>query len=299
MAYPDIGEAGGLVERQLDEYLGAIETLLDADALSVKGPMMPGVDDEIRKAVESRTPKRAKLLVLVETTGGYIEPVQRMVDVFRRHYPNHVDFIVPNYAMSAGTVLVMSGDSIYMDYYSVLGPIDPQVESPTGRDLLPGNGLLKHYERLVEKSKSPDGLSDAEMAFFIQRFDPAEMYLIEQSKNLSVTLLKEWLAKYKFKNWIKTETTGRTVTKEMREKRATEIADELNNTDRWHSHGRGISMDVATRDLKLKIDDFGANPELNSKVQAYYSLLVDYASKMGHTGLIHTKGRYIPIMMGV
>jgi len=51
---------------------------------------------------------------VLTTGGGSIEVVQRIVDVFRQHY-TLVDFIVPNYAYSAGTVLAMSGDAIYMD----------------------------------------------------------------------------------------------------------------------------------------------------------------------------------------
>jgi len=52
-----------------------------------------------------------------------------------------VDFLIPSHAMSAGTILAMSGDAIHMDYYSVLGPIDPQVENQEGR-LIPALGYL-------------------------------------------------------------------------------------------------------------------------------------------------------------
>jgi ClpP class serine protease len=69
-------------------------------------------------------PLRKKLAVLLTTGGGVVEVLPRIVDTFRRHY-DVVDFIVPNYAFSAGTVLVMSGDAIHMDSYSRLGPIDP------------------------------------------------------------------------------------------------------------------------------------------------------------------------------
>ena len=44
-----------------------------------------------------------------------------------------MNFIVPEYAYSAGTIFCMSGDNIYMDYYSVLGPIDPTVQNKDGR----------------------------------------------------------------------------------------------------------------------------------------------------------------------
>jgi len=50
----------------------------------------------------------------------------RIVIAFRHFYPD-LWFIIPNFAMSAGTVLTMAGDRIFMDYYSTLGPINPQV----------------------------------------------------------------------------------------------------------------------------------------------------------------------------
>jgi hypothetical protein len=298
MAYPEIGEANGLIETRLDEYVKAVEEHMQADVLSFAGPLVFGVDDQIRKAIEARNPRRKGLVVIVETTGGYIEPVQRIVTVLRKHYPDRVDFVVPNYAMSAGTVLVMSGDSIYMDYYSVLGPIDPQVESKSNPgQFLPGLGYLKQYERLIEKSADGE-LTTAELTFLVQRFDPAELYHLEQSKNLSISLLKEWLTRYKFKNWTKTESRQKLVTQEMREARAKKIADTLNDTERWHSHGRGISIETVRTELELKIEDFGAELELNSRITNYYRLLMDYAAKMRHTGLVHSAGRYVPIMIG-
>src|SRR5690606_24230974 len=93
--------------------------------------------------------KRGTLVVLIETTGGYIEVVERIYEVFRKNY-NKVNFVVPNYAYSAGTVLVLSGDEIYMDYYSVLGPIDPQIQNEEGK-VVPGLGYLAKFDELVNK----------------------------------------------------------------------------------------------------------------------------------------------------
>ena len=61
------------------------------------------------------------------------------------------------------------------------------------------------FDRLVEKSKTGD-LTDAEMAFLLKRFDPGELYQYEQERELSIELLKEWLVKFKFKDWVVTET---------------------------------------------------------------------------------------------
>jgi hypothetical protein len=101
------------------------------------------------------------------------------------------------------------------------------------------------------------------------------------------------LVKYKFKNWKKTEDRGKEVTPRMRSRRAADVARKLNKTDRWHSHNRGITMEVVRRDLKLLIDDFGENPTHRENVRGYYRLLTDYAAKRGHDRLVlHTRERY-------
>lgn len=236
--------AHDFVVQQLDDRLRTIEGVFVADALCVVGPLVSRVDDMMRLMVENLVSRNGggeqdRLVVLLTTNGGYIEIVHRIVDTFRRHY-RHVSFVIPNHAFSAGTVLAMSGDEIWMDYYSRLGPIDPQVEnSRTGRQV-PANGYLTQWRRLLAKAKNGT-LTDVEAALMIQGFDQAELYSYEQAGKLSVALLKEWLVKYKFKDWTKTKTRKLTVTDAMRKTRAVQIAQKLGNTDRWHSHGYGIS----------------------------------------------------------
>jgi len=286
--------ANSIIEQELDTHIKALEEELDSDVLTFSGKLSYGADDVIRDAAESIQNKRQKLTVVLETTGGYIEVVQRMVVTLRRHYPNHIGFIIPNYAMSAGTVFVMSGDVIYMDYYSILGPIDPQVGRPGGTGMIPALGYLVQYERLIKKSQAGT-LSTAEMTFLIEKFDPAELYRYEQARDLSISLLKEWLVKYKFKTWDKTETRQKTVTKKMKSHRAAAIARLLNKTQEWHSHGRGISMEVLRRKLNLRIEDFGSNANLDQKIKIYHKLLVDYMMRRAQNGVAHTRGRYVPL----
>jgi hypothetical protein len=289
----DVNDSNSTVEAQLDSCIDGIEKEIDADCLSFVGTLLYGSDDLIREAVEERNPKKKKLGVILETPGGYIETVQRIAETLRRHY-EQVEFFVPNYAMSAGTVLVMSGDAIHMDYYSVLGPIDPQVERGGNDGLLPALGYLVQYERLIRKSAAGK-LTTAEMTFLVEKFDPAELYKYEQSRELSIALLKEWLVKYKFKNWKKTESRGITVTGAMRTRRAAEVAKMLNNTEHWHSHGYGISIEVLRRDVRLQIEDFGARPALNKVLRTYHRLLTDYKMRRGHRGILHWMKHYTPL----
>ena len=88
---------------------------------------------------------------MLTTGGGFIEVVRRMVDTLR-HYYYEVGFIVPNYAYSAGTIFVMSGDAISMDYYSRLGPIDPQVPTVDGTTMVSALGYVERYNALIEKA---------------------------------------------------------------------------------------------------------------------------------------------------
>lgn len=290
MAQKAKSDSNQIIEDQLDVKLARLQDLRGSDCLSFIGPIHYGYDDAIRDAVESVRKKRRKLSVILETGGGLIEVAERIADTFRRHY-RQVEFIVPDSAMSAGTVLVMSGDAILMDYYSILGPIDPQIERSDSKDLVPAVGYLKEYERLVEKSKRGE-LTTAELTYLVQRFDPAELYQYKQARELSISLLEQWLEKYKFKNWKVTETRKVKVTRAMRKKRAKEVGEKLSETDTWHSHRRGIPIEVLRRELKLKIQDFGENADLNEGIRSYTGLLMDYAARNSITASVHVVGRF-------
>ena len=289
----DFASSSSFIEKALHSKLRALGECLGGDAISIVAPMRQPLDDFIRDAVEDISNKKSKLLVVLETEGGSIEVVERIADVLRHHYPDEVSFIVPNYAMSAGTVLVMCGDKIYMDYYSILGPIDPQVKSRTKGDyFVPALGHLEKYEQLIDKS-AKGTLTGAEALFLTEKFDPAELHQFEQARDLSIDLLKKWLVAYKFKNWTETRTTHLPVTMQMKEQRASEIAAELNKTGRWKSHNRGLSMQVIERDLNFIIDDFGSNPELNRCVRSYYRLLQDYMISTRQTLVVHADDNYL------
>jgi hypothetical protein len=285
-------DANKVIERLLDDRLQRIADVTQSDVLTYQGPIIPPVDDSIKFAVEEIDPRRRKLLVILETGGGYMETAERIAGILRHHY-RVVEFMVPGAAMSAGTILVMSGDAIHMDYASVLGPIDPQVRNDKGgAPLVPALGYLEWYQRLVDKSAKGE-LTTVEATYLIRNFDAGALYQYEQERDLAIALLTDWLVQFKFKNWKTTQTRGLRVTKAMRTDRAEDIARKLNEIDRWHSHNRGITMAVLRRDLKLLIDDFGADPTLGTAIREYWRLLQDYMARQGHYMMaLHTYGSY-------
>jgi hypothetical protein len=278
------------IEKLLDERLEKLEEVLNADVLTYVGPIAFEADVLVRDASESRTDRRPKLAFILETHGGYVETTERIANTLRNAY-DEVDFFVLNFAMSAGTVLVMSGDAIWMNYFSILGPIDPQVLRPESNNFIPATGYLIQYERLMEKS-AKGRLSTAELAYLIEKFDPGDLYAYEQQRELSVSLLKQWLVRYKFKNWTTTETRKEPVTNQLKEQRAEAIARALNDPERWHSHSRGIGMDRLRDELKLVIEDFDKDPGVRDALKGYYGLLSDYVARRGHQGAVHTRTWY-------
>ena len=156
-------------------------------------------------------------------------------------------------------------------------------------------GYLQRYDALIDKAAN-GAITTAEVQLLIKGFDQGELYHYEQTRELSIALLKEWLFKYKFKNWDLTRTRKKKVTSQMKTARAASIAKELNNTKKWHVHGHGISKDVLERDLNVIIDDFGQDQELSESIRVYNDLLSDYMSKMTTFGAVHHEGEYRPFL---
>jgi len=205
-----------------------------------------------------------------------------------RSNDEYVTVIVPDRAMSAGTIFALSADRIMMDYFSCLGPIDPQIERD--KKLVPALSYLTQFERLNKKAKDGE-LTTAEYAL-ISKLDLGELYQFEQARELSVELLMKWLSKYKFKGWVRTATRGLEVTDEMKKKRAREIADLLNDTERWHSHARVIDIKTLRKEVGLEIDNIADDLELRKYIRTYFGLLQDYMRRMKRYYVIHSKGDF-------
>jgi len=272
------------IRDQLNTHIEKIEDTLEVDAMAIIGPILPGLESAVRDVIEKFKEKRGKICIILDTPGGVVEVVERIANTIRFYY-SEVIFIIPNRAMSAGTVLVMCGDRILMNFFSCLGPIDPQIEKD-GK-LVPALSYLHQFERLNAKAADSE-LTSAEYAL-LTKLDLGELDQFEQARELSMELLIKWLSTYKFKNWIETETRKMPVTPEMKEKRAKEIAHILSSPTRWHSHGRGINMQTLTDEVGLLIEDYSEIGKLKIMVQEYFELLGDYMHRVQLTTVLHTK----------
>jgi len=191
-------------KKLLQDKLNILEEKLGGDVLNYYG-IIDGSENAMLEIVEdlASDSDSDKIFVILTTGGGSAISVERYVNILRKNY-KEVNFIVPDYAYSAGTIFCMSGDKIYMDYFSILGPIDPQVQNKDGK-WVAALGYLDKINNLIEKAEN-NKLTHAEFVI-LKDFDLAELRGYEQAKELTISLLKEWLVKYKFKDWKTHQTT--------------------------------------------------------------------------------------------
>ena len=272
------------IQSQLTGRLDQIGKALGADVVAVVSPIVPGLEDRLRAALDALSRKQASIAVILDTPGGVVEVVERMAVALRHAYED-VTVIVPDRAMSAGTIFALSADRIVMDYLSCLGPVDPQIQKDD--KLVPALSYLNQFERLNDKAREGT-LTTAEFAL-LDKLDLGELYQFEQARELSVELLINWLSKYKFKDWTRTETRGEVVTEEMKEERARNIADLLNDTERWHSHGRAIDRKTLREEVNLKIEDMESDKKLYEHVRTYFKLLEDYMHRENLISFVHSR----------
>jgi len=270
----------------LNNRLSKLETHFDADVIFYYGSIANSLEKPFRDFIEdlkSDTIQHSTLCIILNTPGGSAETVEKLVKITRHHY-DEVYFIVPDAAYSAGTIFCMSGDKIFMDYSSSLGPIDPQVFN--GKNWVPALGYLDKVEEMIEKSANGT-LTQAEL-IMLKDQDIAMLRRFEQARDLTIELLKKWLVQYKFKNW-NNHSNSNPVTLQEKIDRATEIARDLSNNKLWHSHGRSIDVDALSNILKLKIEDYSNNAVLKPLIREYNDLTCQYIIKNNSETFLHSR----------
>lgn len=280
----------------LNEKLIELEQHFESDIIFYYAPISSGLVKPFRDIVEDLNLEgkgHKTLSIILNTPGGSVEVVEQLVNIIRHHY-DIVNFIVPDSAYSAGTIFCMSGDNIYMDYSSSLGPIDPQVEvqGPNGENQwVPALGYIDKVNELIKKSEEGK-LTHAEL-IMLQKQDLAMLRRYEQAIELTIALLKKWLVTFKFKNWEKHQSNpdkiGQDVSIEEKENRAEQIAIMLNDNSTWHSHGRSINIQTLSTVLKLKIEDYSKDTEKLKLIRGYNDLITEYIRKNNFEAFIHSR----------
>ena len=135
--------------------------------------------------------------LILHSPGGSAEAAEAIVDYLRQRF-NHIRIFVPIAAMSAATMVALSGDEIVMGQHSQLGPIDPQfiISTPEGPRSAPAKAILNQFELAKEQCRDPSNLGA--WLPILRSYAPGLLTQCEDSRELAETMVTNWLRKYMF-----------------------------------------------------------------------------------------------------
>ncbi len=203
---------------------------------------------------------RTKGLDLVlHTPGGSIAAAESIVDYLRRMFGTDIRAVVPQIAMSAGTMLACSCREVIMGKQSNLGPIDPQING------MPANGVLREFEQAAKEVKA-DPSRIAIWQPIIGKYHPSFLQECVNAIAWSKTVVTDWLITGMFK------TDARASTKAKR------VVRELSDYKKMKTHGRHVHIDQCKL-IGLNIVDLESDPTLQDLVLTVHHAFMQTTSE--------------------
>ena len=135
---------------------------------------------------------RAKGLDLIlHTPGGDIAATEALVKYLWVMFDKDIRVIVPQLAMSAGTMIACSARSIVMGKQSSLGPIDPQIGG------VPAQGVLDEFQMAIENIQQ-NPASAPLWQQIVSRYHPSFLLECAQAIKWSREMVEGWLTENMF-----------------------------------------------------------------------------------------------------
>jgi ATP-dependent protease ClpP protease subunit len=226
-------------------------------------PNMVSINDEdIQAFMEAISGLKGDTLDLIlHTPGGSAEATDAIVSYLRQKF-KHIRVIIPQAAMSAGTMLACAADEIIMGKQSSIGPIDPQfiLNTANGQQSVPAHAIIDQFKKAQEETSNNPKLLQSWLPILGQ-YGPA---LIIQCKNqiqFSKQLVEKWLKTYMLKE---------------DQAKATSIAEYLSSHDNFKTHGKHINI-IDAKALGLKISDMESDQDLQDKIlSVFHAVMITF-----------------------
>ncbi len=189
--------------------------------------------------------------LILHTPGGDIAATESIIDYLYQKFKNtngdiDIRIIVPQLAMSAGTMIACSGCSILMGRQSNLGPIDPHLSN------IPAHGVIAEFKRAYKEIKKDPAMISV-WQFILQKYNPTFLSACENAIALSEEFIQKNLMSVMFKGERDAKKKAKAVVKYL-----------TAYTDR-KSHGRHITVDEC-KSIKLKVTALEDDQDLQDLV---------------------------------
>jgi hypothetical protein len=130
--------------------------------------------------------------LILHTPGGSIAVTESLVDYLRQMFDDNIRAIVPQIAMSAGTMIACACKEIIMGKHSNLGPVDPQILG------IPAAGVIEEFKRAWQEIKT-DQSRIAVWQFILSKYTPSYLGQCENA----VQWAQEFVRKALERNMLK------------------------------------------------------------------------------------------------
>lgn len=124
--------------------------------------------------------------LILHTPGGETAATESLVDYLRSMFGTDIRAIVPQLAMSAGTMIACACKEVVMGKHSSLGPIDPQYFG------MPAHGVIEEFKRAFAEIQA-DQMKMAVWQPIIAKYNPTLIGECEKAIQWSNEMTKEWL----------------------------------------------------------------------------------------------------------
>jgi membrane-bound ClpP family serine protease len=217
--------------------------------LQKPGQWLSSVSDDDKNGFMNAVHKmdRTKGLDLIlHTPGGDLAATESIIEYLRVMFSNNIRAIIPQMAMSAGTMMACACREIIMGKQSSIGPIDPQFNG------IPAHGVLEEFKRAITEVKKDPG-SLPIWRIVIEKYHPTFIGECQHAIELSSQMVTKWLVTGMFEGDAKAH------------EKAHHIVTALNNHNDTKTHARHIDVTQAAS-FGLKIASLEDDPALQDAV---------------------------------
>ena len=176
----------------------------------------------LMNAIDSLDPAKGLDLIL-HTPGGDIAATESIGEYLREVFGDNIRVIIPQLAMSGGTLLSLLGKEILMGPQSSLGPIDPQISN------LPAQGILAEYKHAAKEIARDQNTAYIWQQIF-SKCPPSFLTECERADKWSKGIAKQWLSEGMFK-----------YVRQNKQDKISNIVEALSNHEETYSHARHLS----------------------------------------------------------
>lgn len=186
--------------------------------------------------------------LILHTPGGDVAATESIVDYLRKMFGDDIRVIVPQIAMSAGTMIACAAKKVVLGKQSNIGPIDPQLGG------IPAHGVVDEFNR-AKKEITSDPSTLPLWQQIVGKYHPTFLGACEHAIQLSNSLVHEWLITGMLKNMDDADAA----------QRADEIVTKLNNYTDTKTHSRHIHAETA-KEIGLIVENLEDDPNLQDLV---------------------------------